>query len=71
VLPFHLEADRHWTLNTWDGTQVPKPYATVALVVGEPFDVPAEADASAIEAARRTLEMRLQALERRARELIG
>src|SRR5436309_464685 len=70
VLPFHLEADRHWTLNTWDGTQVPKPYATVALVVGEPFDVPPEADDSAIEAARRTLEMRLQALERRARELI-
>src|SRR5207245_6170567 len=39
VLPFHLEADRHWTLNSWDRTQIPKPRATVALVVGEPFDV--------------------------------
>src|SRR5436309_14829385 len=70
VLPFHLEASRHWTLKSWDRTQIPKPFATVAIAVGEPFDVPAEADDSAIEAARRTLEMRLQALERRARELI-
>ena len=71
VLPFHLEADRSWTLKTWDRTQVPKPYATVALVVGEPFDVPPEADDSAIEAARRTLEMRLHVLESRATALIG
>src|SRR5438309_7210948 len=71
VLPFHLEADRSWTLKTWDRTQVPKPYATVALVVGEPFDVPPEADDSAIEAARRMLEMRLHVLESRATELIG
>src|SRR5438552_8242088 len=55
VLPFQLEADRSWTLKTWDRTQVPKPYATVALVVGEPFDVAPEADDSAIEAARRML----------------
>ena len=44
VLPFHLEADRHWTMNSWDRTQIPKPFATVALVVGEPFDVPCDAD---------------------------
>ena len=40
VLPFHLEADRHWTINSWDQTQIPKPFSTVALVVGEPFVVP-------------------------------
>src|SRR3954465_14952006 len=34
VLPFHLEADRHWTLNSWDRTQVPKPYATVSIAIG-------------------------------------
>jgi hypothetical protein len=39
VLPVHFEADRHWTANSWDRTQIPKPFATVALVVGEPFDV--------------------------------
>ena len=29
VLPFHIEADRHWTLKSWDRTQIPKPFATV------------------------------------------
>src|SRR6184192_1409231 len=44
VVPFHLEADRHWSLNSWDRTQIPKPRATVALVVGEPFEVARDAD---------------------------
>jgi len=66
VLPFHLEADRHWTLGSWDRTQIPKPFATVALVVGEPFDVPRDADEAALEAARILLEERLKALEARA-----
>ena len=66
VLPFHLEADRHWTINSWDRTQIPKPFSTVSLVVGEPFTVPADADDDGIEAARRELEERLQGLEVRA-----
>jgi lysophospholipid acyltransferase (LPLAT)-like uncharacterized protein len=71
VLPFHLEADRHWTLNSWDRTQIPKPFATVALVVGEPFEVPRDADDERIEVARCELEERLRALEARARGLVG
>lgn len=66
VLPFHLEADRYWTLNSWDRTQIPKPLATVALVVGEPFDVPRDADERGIESARLELEKRLHMLEERA-----
>jgi hypothetical protein len=66
VLPFHLEADRYWTLKSWDRTQIPKPFATVSLVVGEPFDVPPGADDAGIEEARRELETRLRALEQRA-----
>ena len=71
VLPFHLEADRHWSLRSWDRTQIPKPFATVALVVGEPFDVAPGGDETAVERARRELETRLHALEVRARELLG
>ena len=70
VLPFHLEADRHWTLDTWDCTQVPKPFSTVALAVGEPFGVAGDVDDSGIEAARQLLENRLRALEERAFELV-
>ena len=70
VLPFHLEADRYWTLDSWDRTQIPKPFATVALAVGEPFDVPPDADDEGIEAARVELENRLQVLEQRALTLL-
>jgi lysophospholipid acyltransferase (LPLAT)-like uncharacterized protein len=71
VLPFHLEADRHWSLRSWDRTQIPKPFSTVALSVGEPFEVPAGDDEAMIERARGELETRLHALEVRARELLG
>ena len=40
LLPFHLEANRHWTLNSWDRTQIPKPFATIAIAMGEPLEVP-------------------------------
>ncbi len=70
VLPFHLEANRYWTVNSWDRTQIPKPFATVALVVGEPFDVRASADDAVIERARVSLEQRLSALEHRANALL-
>jgi len=70
VVPFHLEADRHWTLRSWDRTQIPKPRATVSIAVGEPFEVPRDADEHGIESARRDLEARLHALEPRARALL-
>ena len=69
VLPFHLEADRHWTVKSWDQTQIPKPFSTIALVVGQPFVVPKDADDAEIEGSRRHLEEQLRALESRAREL--
>jgi lysophospholipid acyltransferase (LPLAT)-like uncharacterized protein len=69
VLPFHLESDRHWTLNSWDRTQIPKPRATVSIAMGEPFDVPHDADDAAVEQARLELEARLRVLESRARVL--
>jgi lysophospholipid acyltransferase (LPLAT)-like uncharacterized protein len=70
VLPFHLEANRHWMLKSWDRTQIPKPYATVAIAMGEPFDVPPDADEAGIESARCLLESRLRALEARATAMI-
>jgi lysophospholipid acyltransferase (LPLAT)-like uncharacterized protein len=71
VLPFHLEASSYWTLKSWDRTQIPKPFATVAIAMGEPFTVPADADAAAIEQARQRLEQRLQGLEARARAMLS
>ena len=71
LLPFHLEASRHWTLNSWDRTQIPRPFSTVAIAMGEPFDVPADADDAALEGARAMLEERLRVLEARALTLLS
>ena len=70
VLPFHLEADRHWTLRSWDRTQIPRPFATVSIAMGQPFSVPPDANEHGVEAARQMLERRLQTLEQRALELL-
>jgi lysophospholipid acyltransferase (LPLAT)-like uncharacterized protein len=70
VLPFHLEASRHWTLNSWDRTQIPKPFATVSIAMGAPMEVAADADDHAIERARRALEGTLGTLENRALALL-
>ena len=71
VLPFHIETDRHWTLGSWDRTQIPKPFAIAALVIGEPIDVPRAADEAAIERLRLLLEARLAGLERRASAMVS
>ena len=71
ILPFHLEAARHWSARSWDRTQVPKPGATVGIAIGEPYVVTTAGEQAGREAACRDLEARLGALEVRARTLAG
>jgi lysophospholipid acyltransferase (LPLAT)-like uncharacterized protein len=70
IVPFHIEADRYWSANSWDRTQIPKPWSTVAIAIGEPMQVAAEADDGGIESARQELEARLRALDARARSML-
>ena len=70
VVPFHIEASRHWTLRSWDRAQIPKPFSDVAIAIGEPLEVPPDADEAAIERSRLTLEARLTSLEARARAML-
>jgi hypothetical protein len=71
ILPCHVEADRAWTLRSWDRTQIPKPFSTVALVVGEPLWVGRDTGEEGLERSRRELEARLDGLRLRALALIG
>ena len=71
VLPFHLEASAAWTLRSWDRTQIPKPFSTVAIAMGEPMPVARDADTAALESARVELERRLQVLEQRALAMLN
>ena len=70
ILPFHVETSRHWTARSWDRTQVPKPFADAAMVIGPPIDVPKDADEGTIERMRGALESSLAVLEDRARALV-
>jgi lysophospholipid acyltransferase (LPLAT)-like uncharacterized protein len=70
VLPFHIEANRHWTARSWDSTLVPKPFCTVAVAIGEPLEVPGTGE-DLVEASRHELEVRLGSLEERCRQLLG
>ncbi len=69
VLPFHLEASRHWTAGSWDRAMIPRPFSTVAIVIGEAFDA-GGTNESDVEAHRQELERRLQSLELRCIELL-
>ncbi len=70
VVPFHMEASKFWSLKSWDRTQIPSPFSTVAVAVGSPIDVPRDADEAALERKRVELEESLYALERRASALL-
>jgi lysophospholipid acyltransferase (LPLAT)-like uncharacterized protein len=70
IIPFHLEADRHWTLRSWDRTLVPKPFARVALAFDAPITVPAEATDDELAEFNHRLEAALATCERRCLELL-
>jgi lysophospholipid acyltransferase (LPLAT)-like uncharacterized protein len=71
VVPFHMEASSYWNLRSWDRTQIPRPFSTVALAVGAPIDVPADANEATLEAKRVEVEESLFTLERRASALLS
>jgi hypothetical protein len=58
VLPFHVEADAFWTVNSWDRQQIPRPGATISISIGEPVYV-TDTDETTVEEARVQLEARL------------
>ena len=71
VLPFHAESSSWWKAGSWDETLVPKPFSTIAFVIGEPMFVPQDATDDELEAARVDLGRRLGDLEARAVALLG
>jgi lysophospholipid acyltransferase (LPLAT)-like uncharacterized protein len=71
VVPFHMEASRYWSLHSWDRTQIPMPFSTVALVVGTPIKVAFDLDESGLETKRVEVEEALYGLESRTAALLS
>ncbi len=70
ILPFHAETDRNWIAKSWDATQVPKPFAHAAMVVGKPIDVGRNDPSTSVEEKRLELEQSLHQLEKRASQVL-
>ncbi len=70
ILPFHIEAERHWSASSWDRTQIPRPFSRVAVAIGAPFDVPDPSEDGVVEAHRVALEQELAALVDRAAAML-
>jgi lysophospholipid acyltransferase (LPLAT)-like uncharacterized protein len=70
LLPFHAEAKSSWTLNSWDRTQIPKPFTTVAMAIAEPIYVPRNADDGALEQWRDNLQASLTECRARALKIL-
>jgi lysophospholipid acyltransferase (LPLAT)-like uncharacterized protein len=71
IIAFHLEADRHRTLKSWDRAQIPAPFATIALSFAPPLRMARDADETALAAGNRQLEAALAECERTCLELLG
>jgi lysophospholipid acyltransferase (LPLAT)-like uncharacterized protein len=70
LVPFHIETERHWTLGSWDRTQIPQPFTTAALAIGAPIPVPRDPDDAVIERKREELEQSLGLLEAKAKQML-
>lgn len=60
IFPLAYAAPRVRHLRSWDRLVIPLPFARVAIAVGEPLRVPAEASPAEMEALREELERRLR-----------
>ena len=62
LVPMSCAADRYWTLRRWDRFMLPKPFARVALAVGEPLEIPRGTPPGELEPYRLEIEARTNAL---------
>ncbi|HEX6125811.1 MAG TPA: lysophospholipid acyltransferase family protein [Pyrinomonadaceae bacterium] len=62
LLPFTVEADRFWTINSWDKLQIPKPFTRARLIYAAPIYVEPEAGDRRIEEKRIELQAALESI---------
>src|SRR2546425_4360680 len=66
ILPFTITANRVWEAKkSWDGSQVPKPFARARVLIAPPICVPANADEALLNSKRDELQNSLDELNRR------
>jgi lysophospholipid acyltransferase (LPLAT)-like uncharacterized protein len=62
VLPFGVNAERFWSLKSWDRMQIPKPFARVHVRFAPPIFVPGDADEATLNSKRAELQTALDSV---------
>ena len=62
VLPVSINYSSYWELRSWDKFQIPKPWAKVSLVLGDPIKIPGDVSEEELEKWRKTVEDALNAI---------
>jgi lysophospholipid acyltransferase (LPLAT)-like uncharacterized protein len=69
ILPFTIAAKRFWEVkNSWDRSQIPKPFTRARVVIAPPIYVAPDADNKALEARREELQAALDEINQRGEE---
>jgi len=71
ILPVAVATSRSIELNSWDKASVNLPFGRGSIAVGDLIWVPSDAEEDALETYRREVEGELNAVTRRAYELVG
>ena len=71
ILPLAFCADRTWRFGSWDRLMLPKPFARIAFVVGEPLIVAPGASDDELAALNAELERRMREAVARAEAALG
>jgi lysophospholipid acyltransferase (LPLAT)-like uncharacterized protein len=70
IFPAAIATSRRKELDNWDRTAINLPFSRGAIVAGDPIRVAADADADALEAARRAVEEGLNKVTARAYQIV-
>ena len=62
VIPVAVASEKKFVLNTWDRFELTLPFSRVALLFGEPFEVPPDVKGKRLEEFRLKLETKLKNL---------
>lgn len=64
IIPLCINASSYWSFRSWDGFQIPKPGATLTLILGESIYIPPDLSRDELEQERQRVEAALLAITR-------
>lgn len=68
ILPFLIQPQKYWTLNSWDKLQIPRPFTKALLIVAEPLIVDHDADEGELQIKSAEMQRSLDDLVARGQE---